>query len=588
MKLRLSLSSLLLITGQLPAPPYVARPSPRAIWIEAIDVSGSVSRDGHLLSFVDWTSGGDVAIRDLVSNQTRRLTDSSTRGGGFAVRPILSPDEKKVAFSVGGEIKIADLSGAPPRVLRAKGGSGMTVSAWMRDGRGILACRSEDARKVELGIMTIADGSFRPLATGRGIFHASVSPSGDLVAFEEWSSADPARRDIRIVSTRGGPTQLLLTDGDNWSPEWTPDGNGVLFISDRDGGRGLWYADVRGGSRVGSPRRLASLLADMTILGVSDNGTVFLGEEGLGVETFLATAHWPEGTVEATTRVSTPTFRDARRAVFSPNSKHIAYSLKPRSNVVRPGWFTPTVRSVDGAGERAFPTHLTFRDEPVWFPDGKSLLLINDEAGSGEGAGPPWTFWSLNIETGAYNRLGEATGQGLVRLTGIKENLIVYRRTLYGPASPTTIVEGVDLRTRASSEVYRLTGDVITDVALSNRGDRVAMTVTDSRGRSTVQILTLGQASPAPIATLNRTNLRAQLMWFADDRSVLISGQIGTDQGIWRIPIDGSPPQKLLLDAQRVVEARVSPDGQRLAFTVRSPEPHHVWALDRIVPTLTK
>jgi hypothetical protein len=36
------------------------------------------------------------------------------------------------------------------------------------------------------------------------------------------------------------------------------------------------------------------------------------------------------------------------------------------------------------------------------YPDGKSLLLVNDEPGAGEGAGPPWTFWRLDVATAAF------------------------------------------------------------------------------------------------------------------------------------------------------------------------------------------
>src|SRR4030043_1683596 len=43
----------------------------RRVWSGA-DVTGKVSPDGRFLSFTDWGSGGNVAIRDLATGESRR------------------------------------------------------------------------------------------------------------------------------------------------------------------------------------------------------------------------------------------------------------------------------------------------------------------------------------------------------------------------------------------------------------------------------------------------------------------------------------------------------------------------------------
>jgi len=92
------------------------------------DVSGKVSFDGRFVSFTDET--GNIAIRDLVTGQDRRLTDKggvSFGSGGFAEESVPSPDGKSVAYAWWGatyDLRVVGLDGSKPRVLRA-GGNGV-------------------------------------------------------------------------------------------------------------------------------------------------------------------------------------------------------------------------------------------------------------------------------------------------------------------------------------------------------------------------------------------------------------------------------------------------------------------------------
>jgi Tol biopolymer transport system component len=312
----------------------------------------------------------------------------------------------------------------------------------------------------------------------------------------------------------------------------------------------------------------------MAILGVSDSGAVYLGREGYGLTTFVAEMRWPEGSPEHARAIETPKFRDARRAAFSSDGKHLAYMLKPRSYVTRPGWLAPGISFGQDGKTRSFPTRLTLRDAPEWSPDGKSLLFTVDQAGSGEGSGPPWTFWRLDVEKATYRQIATAASAGLLRMVGLHENEIIYKRNDYSKHPAVSAIEAVNLRTGTTRQLYESSGATIASAALSNRGDRIAIAITDSNGVK-VAILSLG-SELKQVARLRRTNARAQLTWFQNDQSILISGQLGNETGLWRIPTDGSTPQKLQVDANKMTEARLSPDGKYLAYTERGKEPNEV------------
>jgi hypothetical protein len=103
--------------------------------------------------------------------------------------------------------------------------------------------------------------------------------------------------------------------------------------------------------------------------------------------------------VSEPTAISTPRFLGARRPVFSPAGTLLATVLRAALPAVRPGWQTPAVSDLATGRQRTFPSHLAIRDEVAWLPVGRSWIVINDEPGSGEGAGPPWSFWRLRSPT---------------------------------------------------------------------------------------------------------------------------------------------------------------------------------------------
>jgi len=77
------------------------------------DVSGKVSPDGRLISFTD--ESGDVAVRDLITGQIRRLTDEgSWSEDHWAEESVPSPDGKSVAYAWWGkarELRVVGLDG---------------------------------------------------------------------------------------------------------------------------------------------------------------------------------------------------------------------------------------------------------------------------------------------------------------------------------------------------------------------------------------------------------------------------------------------------------------------------------------------
>ncbi len=81
-----------------------------------------------------------------------------------------------------------------------------------------------------------------------------VSPDGRMVAFVV-STPDLEKNrndtDIWLVPTRGGePRRLTASDGADYAPRWSPDGERIAFVSTRGGSAQVWSISVTGGEAV--------------------------------------------------------------------------------------------------------------------------------------------------------------------------------------------------------------------------------------------------------------------------------------------------------------------------------------------------
>ncbi len=69
----------------------------RQVWVtRRSDSPLNVSPDGRYFAFVDWSTGGDLAVRDLTTGAERRLTKNT--GREEAEDAMFSPDGRQIAY----------------------------------------------------------------------------------------------------------------------------------------------------------------------------------------------------------------------------------------------------------------------------------------------------------------------------------------------------------------------------------------------------------------------------------------------------------------------------------------------------------
>ena len=197
--------------------------STRRVWSgPEVEIEGTVSPDGRLLTFVDWETG-DLAVRDLASGTNRRLThtDEKHPWTEFAMFSKWSRDGRRIAYQWYGkddilELRVLDLEDSSVRTIhRNKSPYDWALAFdWSPDGRHVLAAIFLDAtptqaRENRAGLISVQDGSFEAVGAHYQTLISSFalpqgfafSPDGRFIVYDALrSEEETGNRDIFIIA----------------------------------------------------------------------------------------------------------------------------------------------------------------------------------------------------------------------------------------------------------------------------------------------------------------------------------------------------------------------------------------------------
>jgi len=243
-----------------PAPPASVEPLTS---FEGGEYEPSFSLDGRKLAFTWNGKTGDnynIYVMDIEGQRRGEAPRQVTDRPGGEGSPAWSPDGKQLAFvtatpSGDGGLYIADLETKQERKITATKLSGSLHDrylAWSPDGRTlVLANREADGQPFFLEAVDVRTGQHRrltnPPGQTLGDTGPSFSPDGKTIAFRR--STSDAVKDIWLVPAEGGEARPL-TEEKRHIPahDWEPEGQSILFVSNRDGTARLWRVGVTPGS----------------------------------------------------------------------------------------------------------------------------------------------------------------------------------------------------------------------------------------------------------------------------------------------------------------------------------------------------
>ena len=561
----------------------------RQIWSgEGVDDTGSPSFDGRYLSFTDWETG-DLAIRDLLSGNQRRLTSNPTRySDGYSFRPKMSRDGRQIAFSQiktsGVDLRLIGADGSKLRTLYAnREFSYLEPAGFQPDGKAVLTVLNATNEADKIALISVADGSAQFLKTlpWGSLGRVALSPDGRSIAYGFRPQEGKPGTKIMLLAVDGS-REVTLSESP--SPEqvfgWSPDGKGLLFASERTGTRDLWFLNIADGKTQYDPRRVRRGIGGMRPMGITNMGTLFYTESSSTNEVFTASWDWEAGKLLAQPKPASQKLLGVNRdPAWSPDGSSLAYISQPgdkRSQVI-------TIVKVEHGDERHLsPTLSQIQRLTGWSPDGRELLLMAFDEKNREGA------YSVDVQTGAARALAQAErGQTIFQPEWLPSGkaIVYYRRDQTAPPSHVIVHE---IESGAERDLPTgLENSAFIDTLLSPDGQRIAF-----RADAALGVVSVAGGPPRELFRDNVTGGRINLVgWSPNSRQVILEtkqriGLRDVNHELWRISSEGGERTKLASGGLQAAKIRFQLDGHRIAYTVSQGGGMEIWALENFLPTI--
>lgn len=567
----------------------------RAVWTGSkVDFFGRVSPDGRFISYVDWNDGR-LMLRDVVNNVDRALTPAYPNYSQQVEWSAISKDGKQIVYDwlLEGrtEVRIASIPATGFVEPRRLSTDYLTNFDWSSDGKWIAGVRPVPDDTTQIGLISVADGSFRSLksvdrsvsATGRIRTSLRISPDGKYVAYDRPATQTSQQRDIFVLDIDSGrDIPVVVSDSNDAVMAWSPDGSWLLFSSDRTGPVGLWGLAFANGKPQGAPELLKPDIGPGFSLGLTASGALYSFKSIDTRDIAIAAIDLEAGTPLAAPVTFRQGFIDgAGNPRWSPDGQYLAYPVTCNHGCL-------AIRSVATGQVRRVATNLINARATYWSPDGRSLLNVGTDVSGRQG------LFKVDVAS------GEATAVILTRgLTPFAAWSADGKKVYFNRRG--VFVER-DLASGAERDVFQEDG--IRLGVLSPDGQYLAISrANESTRTASLVLVPVGGGQPREIF---RTTPPERVFfggaWTRDGSAFIIQKHTGSQWELWMVPvIGGGLPRRLAIDPMKWREGTgdggalvqtgdsgfaLSPDGRSIAMMVGRTG-SEVWALENFLPRET-
>jgi Tol biopolymer transport system component len=551
----------------------------RRVWNEdaGVGLMGTTSRDGRLLSYVDWTTG-DLALRDLVQGTSRLLTDKGpwTVSREYTEYSAVSPDGRRVAYAWsipgGFQLRSIDTDLSNPRLLLSqKGLVYVAPFQWTSDGQSVLALISYPQNISQIVLVSAETGALTVLKSWNSRSAPTaigISADGRFVAYDLITEGS---RDLFLLSIADRSEQRVEQHpADDRFLDWTPDGRHLLFLSNRgsrEGDFGMFLLPVTEGGRRGDPRRIRERLGMIHPAGFTSDGRYFYATNSRTVDVFEASpsAGQPGALKE-------PRLVDAR---LQGKTDAPAYSRDGRLLAYLAGGAIE-IRT-DGEAPRSITSDMSriYRLSRLeWWPDGQSLLVAGIDR---DGVGG---VHRLDVESGLTEPLVSSdSGEHLEQPVVSPDAMTLYYVSRGASDGRAHEIRGRDLRSETTRAVVRASPDEVKRFDLSPDGRMIAF-IRQRHDTHTIEVVAAAGGSPREVFRFEQPLPRVPpgVAWGADSRMLLFTRN---DSEIWSVDTETRSAARLMAVDAPVLHLTVDPVQERVAWSVVDSR-NELWVLEHL------
>jgi Tol biopolymer transport system component len=572
-----------------PAASAVARvKGDRSVWTgRDADGFGTVSADSRFLTFTDWGGGAALTLRDLAAATNHRLTS-----GGSTQFSAISRDGKYVAYQWRDSTTPADVRGYMLRVARLHGTAisesrrlldnnevaDVAPFDWSPDGKWIAVSVGRKDGTVQIGLVSVQDGSLRVLKSldWKAPTKIFFSPDGRHIAYDVMVTDTSNERHVFVMAADGSREAAAVAHpSQNVIMGWSPDGRHVLFASDRSGSFGLWAVPVDDGKTDGMPTLIKPDIASSWSMGLTTSGAMYVWKKASPVYIQASSIDLTTGRLSP----SAPTFQrfigSRGRPDWSPDGMHLAYqSCDP----LGAGPCTLWIRSMETGQLREIQLKLGYFFFARWSPDGRELLTRgSDLRGRNNG------LYRIDVQTGNVTLVVTPYPGNSMPQWAADGKHVYYRRD-------SSLIER-HLESGVEREALRLPAGASRDIAVSPDGDNVAYILLDGSGAIELFVMPLAGGTAQSVLRLTAPErLMFRFDWTADGRALAVVKE-RTDTGkrqLWLVPVNGEKARRLDVDIDNwLIEDgfRLDRAGKQIVFVAAAGQPGtEIRALENFLP----
>jgi WD40 repeat protein len=548
----------------------------RQLWTkEGLDLfSSNILQDGRRVVYIDWANQDSLAIADMVTGESRKLSTRTDGDGAYEL--VVSPDSKLIAYAwymkKGEELRVMGVDGSAPRSIYSNPELEAEPAAWFPDGKHLVARFYKKDQAVQLAVISIGDGKARVLKSGawqQQPGNVSVSPDGQYILYDFPPSSEASERDIYLMAADGSSeTVLVRHPANDILMGWAPDGKYILFKSNRSGSMSLYAVPMSGNTPAGEPRQVRSNVENIRLLGFGRNGSLYYSESiGTGREVFLAELDPETGKMAGRLRLASPRHLGEKgTAGFSPDGKILVYQSGPTRDGGGARTATGiTVRNLDSGNERDIETPMAYIG--LVSHNGKEIR-VNGRDNKGKTGG-----FGIDPQTGEF---GPREGGTLAR--GGKQRMLQPQPNFGG-------VRTVERDVQTGQEtvlVSEMSGTFRNQGARSSEDWNwlVWRSIDSDAGEIRLMSRRAGGGEPIVLTTVKRPQDLATFILTPDSKYALFAqGENGNDE-IWRVPIAGGQPVPTGIKAKRIQSISVHPDGRQVAIGSFGDSQDSVWVME--------
>ena len=573
----------------------------RKVWEVPDYLLGEVSPDGKYISYGVWSTG-DLAIYELANGKTRRLTnnDSSNRSQVYAEDSRWSADGKQIVYTwrndkMEYELRTIGLDGSEPKVLYTNEEVNyMGPCDWSPDGKQILACMYFQDNKIHAaGLINVSDGSMQVLKTLEGWpGMMCFSKNGKSIIYDRQQESNTSMRDIYMLPLDGGAEIALVKQPANdLFQGLAPDGESILFSSDRDGSTGLYLTRIENGLPSGDPHLLKSDIGQIEVLGFKPSGAFYYTTQKELSDVYMAKLDASGYSHTPVEKMETRFQGNNRLPVYSPDGTHLAYiSVMQPSNVNfnRGGGNMLVIRSLETKQEQRIIPELHQIGYPHWSPDSKQIMVVEFTENNTMG------LHQIDIQSGQVKTI-LSPDEGL-SLFGKHEYSPDGATLYYGKMDMETRVRKVmsrDLESGAEKTLYE--SKKFLQITLSPNGLWLAVNSRDpSTQRDAMFLLPTSGGEVKNLITPKKgedfhIGFHGFCTWTIDGKYILFGRIVGpAGYIICRVPASGGEIEKVgvTIPGERASSLSMAPDGRRIAFSFYTlPLSPAVWVMENFLPS---